>query len=693
MPVFSIEIPDGRTVDIEAADQGTALAGARQWYSENQKETGVTADNVVRQIAKGVPIVGELANKANAATYAALSPLAPNDTTVSQAPTFSERYNENIESQRKQDKSFEEAHPVISTAANIAGGVGSLGALAARAPAAAEALGLTGSSLPGMAAKGAVSGAALSGGDAALRGEDVKSAVIVGGVTGAAAPVVGAGIGKAAQAVKEAVTPVQRVPQNVRTVAGADVPISQGQLTGDFDTIMREQAAARGGLGQEAQQTARGFFDNQREALDQASDNVRSLIGDRRGTVFANNPLEAGEMVSDAVRRKAADAKATYQRGYKDFGQMAGDFESQAFDGLGRSIRNKLSQRAEPVIVDDVTTPVAARALQDLDETLGGAIPTNRASPLGNRTPAGDTFSIQDMDQARKRLTTMYSQIGNASPTAASDKRALGNIIGAFDDHVEQALLSPLFSGDEAAYGVLKSARKSYADYAKNFRPQGPGDDVGTVIQKIVGRYDGQAATPNEVANYLYGATNVGAKGQSVRVAQRLKSMLGDDSEEWFAVRQGLWSKLTEPPAGMTDWGPQKVSERIFKFLNGDGQVLSHVLFDAEERKLISQFGTVLKQLVPPTGSVNHSNTAPVLMRIAKGSMDGLAAIGGFSLGGPLGAMLGIGTNAAIKTAQESARNKQIARLLYQAPSGPAGTGARDLTTMTLRGSQPAFMN
>lgn len=692
MPVYSIQIPDGRTLDIEAGDEGTALSGARQWYSENKAQSSVSADSIARQVAKGVPIVGELANKANAATFAGLAPLFPGDTTVSQAQTFSERYSDNIERQHKQDSAFEQEHPVISTAANIAGGVGSLGAVMARAPAAAEMLGMTGSSLPTMAAKGALSGAALSGGDAALRGEDIGRAAFTGGAIGAVAPYAGAAIGKAAQGIKDAVTPVRRAPMNAKNVAGTSVPISQGQLTGDFDTIMREQAALRGGFGQDAQQTARGFFDNQKTAVDQASDNIRSMMGNRHGTVFAETPQDAGAMVSEAIQRKARDAKATYQRGYQDFGKMTGDFESSAFDGLSRSIRNKLSQRAEPIIVDEVTTPVSSLALQDIEKTLGGAMPTNRALPLGAKTLIGDSFSIQDMDQARKRLTTMYSQIGNASPTAASDKRALRNIIGAFDDHVEQALLSPLFTGDEAAYATLKAARKSYADYARNFRPQGPGDDVGTAIQKIIGRYDGQPATPNEVANFLYGSTNVGAKGQSVRVAQRLKSMLGDDSEEWFAVRQGLWSKLTDPPAGMTDWGPQKVSERIFKFLNGDGQMLSHVLFAPDERKFMSQFGSVLKQLVPPTGSVNHSNTAPVLMKIAKGSMDGLAALGGFSLGGPLGAMLGVGTNAAIKTAQEAARNKQIARLLYEAPRGPTGTGIRDATTLVLRGSQPALM-
>lgn len=690
MPIFSIEIPDGRTLDIEAADQGTALDGARQWYSQNKKDSGISVDNVARQVAKGVPIVGELANKANAATYAALGPLFPTDNTVSQAPTFGERYSENIDRQHKQDRAFEDEHPIVSTAANIAGGVGSLGGVMARAPAAAEMLGMTGSSLPKMAAKGAVSGAALSGGDAALRGDDVTSAAMLGAALGGGAPVVGAGIGKAVEGVRDAVTPVRRVPMNGETVAGSRIPMTQGQTTGDFDTIMREQAALRGGMGQDAQQIAREFFDNQTSAVGQAQDNIRSLLGNRRGTVFAETPQDAGAMVQEAVRKKAADSKAAYDRLYDDFGKMPGDFETSSFSNIGGSIRNRLSNNANPVIVDEVTTPVAARALRDIDEALGGAVPTNQASPLYPRTPMGETFSIQDFDQARKRLNTFYGQIGNG-PTAAADRRALGQIINALDDHAEQVLTTPLFSGDETAYATLRAARAKFAEHKRTFTSRGAGDDAGQAIEKIIGRFDGQAATPNEVANFLYGATNVGAKGQSVRVAQRLKNMLGNDSEEWFAVRQGLWSKLTEPAEGMTAWGPQKVSERIFKFLNGDGQVLSQVLFSPEERKFMSQFATTLKQLVPPTGSVNHSNTAPVLMKIAKGSMDGLAAIGGFSLGGPLGAMLGVGTNAGIKAASDAARTRQITRLLYAEPRGPAGTGVRDATTLVLRGSQPAF--
>jgi len=41
MPVFSIETPDKRTIDIEAADQAAAIAGAQDWVSQNPIKPGV----------------------------------------------------------------------------------------------------------------------------------------------------------------------------------------------------------------------------------------------------------------------------------------------------------------------------------------------------------------------------------------------------------------------------------------------------------------------------------------------------------------------------------------------------------------------------------------------------------------------------------------------------------------------------
>jgi len=36
MPIYSIEVPDGRTLDIEANDEATAISGAKQWFASQQ---------------------------------------------------------------------------------------------------------------------------------------------------------------------------------------------------------------------------------------------------------------------------------------------------------------------------------------------------------------------------------------------------------------------------------------------------------------------------------------------------------------------------------------------------------------------------------------------------------------------------------------------------------------------------------
>ena len=74
---------------------------------------------------------------------------------------------------------------IPSTAAEIAGGVGSLGA-AAGTSLGAKALGLTAKTLPGMVAQGAASGAGIGALDSAARGGDPREGAIYGGADGAA---------------------------------------------------------------------------------------------------------------------------------------------------------------------------------------------------------------------------------------------------------------------------------------------------------------------------------------------------------------------------------------------------------------------------------------------------------------------------------------------------------------------------
>jgi hypothetical protein len=147
----------------------------------------VSVNNVGRSFSTGVPIIGGLLNKADAATNAALAPvLNPlfNEKDQLNEPTWSERYAHSLRDQEGTDAKFQQQHPIIDTSAKLAGGVASI------APAVAAAPGLFGAtgSFAARTGMGTVSNAAIGGTDAAVRGHDPITGALVGGLIGAATP-------------------------------------------------------------------------------------------------------------------------------------------------------------------------------------------------------------------------------------------------------------------------------------------------------------------------------------------------------------------------------------------------------------------------------------------------------------------------------------------------------------------------
>jgi hypothetical protein len=156
--------------------------------SLSQRSDPVTSNDVVRSAATGVPILGGLLNKADAATNAFAAPLLnplfdPKDQL--QGDTFSDRYAKSLAMQEGQDARFAQQHPVVDTAAKIAGGT------AAMVPAVAAAPGLFGvtGGLGSMIGRGAISNAVLGGADSAIRGQDPLMGAGIGGAVGAGAPI------------------------------------------------------------------------------------------------------------------------------------------------------------------------------------------------------------------------------------------------------------------------------------------------------------------------------------------------------------------------------------------------------------------------------------------------------------------------------------------------------------------------
>jgi hypothetical protein len=199
-------------------------------------------EGVTRAAARGVPIIGGLLNKADAATNAALAPvvdpLLPESFQKLPGKTFGERYQQALDIQEGKDKTFAQEHPIADTAAEIAGGVAATGG-AATTELGSRVLGLTGTTLPQMIGRGAASGAAIEGADAAIRGENPLSAGVIGGAVGAAGPAVGRAAGslvtpaieRVQNAVRGAREPLAEASRRVATAVDRDIQAGDVGLT------------------------------------------------------------------------------------------------------------------------------------------------------------------------------------------------------------------------------------------------------------------------------------------------------------------------------------------------------------------------------------------------------------------------------------------------------------------------------
>jgi hypothetical protein len=121
---------DDSFLKLSPEQQNSTVDEIYQSISKQKPQAPSMASGLVRSAARGVPIIGGLLNKADAATDAALAPVMNNLFPENERlkGDFGQRYKQALQTQEGEDKSFSENHPIASTAAEIAGGVGGLGA-------------------------------------------------------------------------------------------------------------------------------------------------------------------------------------------------------------------------------------------------------------------------------------------------------------------------------------------------------------------------------------------------------------------------------------------------------------------------------------------------------------------------------------------------------------------------------------
>lgn len=391
------------------------------------------AEGIGRAAATGVPVIGGLLNKADAATNATLAPVLNGLFSPDQQlqGDWSQRYHQALAVQNGADQQFAQQHPVLNTGAQIAGGIASTAPLAsiaiparlAQAPgaiAAAGRIGWTG-----------LEGAALGGTDAYARGQNVGQGAAIGAAGGAGGQALGEAIGGASDLVRALMRGANgraedRAAGVIQQLGRSDA-LSPAQAQSDLARLGPDATLAD--LGPNMQQAARAVASapgsaQQRlmEALTRRADGAGQRITGAMDAALGprTNILDSADQI--AASRSAA-ARPLYEQAYASEVPMTEDMQKlltrpsmqRAFSGaqkLAADAGHEIDPEKPTVMALDYTK----RALDDSISSNLRAGNNNEARILMENRNA----LLEHMDKAvpeyaqARRVFSDYSSVANA---------------------------------------------------------------------------------------------------------------------------------------------------------------------------------------------------------------------------------------------------------------------------------------
>lgn len=188
---------------VEAA---TTTEPKKRIYVSPPKPRGdvVDASGFNNRMVSSIPVVGPLFDKATAAAGAAIQPLVSEE---ARKKSFGERYSANLAMQDEVNRLYGEEHPIAAPVADVAGATMLLGPMS-QTGVGARMMGLTGGSLGAKVYQGAAGMGALETANQLIKGNNPLDQGFFGPVPlavagGAAGPVIGEGISKAGNAIRE----------------------------------------------------------------------------------------------------------------------------------------------------------------------------------------------------------------------------------------------------------------------------------------------------------------------------------------------------------------------------------------------------------------------------------------------------------------------------------------------------------
>lgn len=408
-------------------------------------EVGSGVNNVVRSVATGVPIIGGLLNKANAATNAliapAINPMLSEENQL-KGGTWSERYANSLAEQEGMDSQYAKDHPIANAVGNVVGGVGATVPLVIAAPAAMGASGTA--SLGANMLAGGASGMAIGAADSGVRsGGDLNETLKGGGLGlmfGAGAPVAGKVIGAGVN--KLASTFSGMTPKGAAANALKESVANSGNTIDDIAAEMSR---------------------NPRLAPMDIDPNLQIMAQD-----LSSKPGAPRGVLSDAASARAASAKDTVTSAYDSAAGSVPDVKvyldnlkqttaSNAKTAFGDALKGAKPVDITPVLdkIDSTISPGINGVVSKTSDIPQG--PVEQALSRVRAKLANGNEMLTDAD----RLHTIQSALRTEADTLAKSASGQDKLVANALRDVRAKLVDQI---DQATGGKFKPAQKQFAD-------------------------------------------------------------------------------------------------------------------------------------------------------------------------------------------------------------------------------------
>ena len=226
--------------------------------------------------------------------------------------------------------------------------------------------------------------------------------------------------------------------------------------------------------------------------------------------------------------------------------------------------------------------------------------------------------------------------------------------------------------------------------HANDLRVQAQAAPAQSALEKTLGRLAGAdghpPATTSELVKQIFPATGVIQPG-SEKLLNSIHAMVSTPT--WDGIRQAMWQHLRETPEGVTDFGPQKLSQRLARFLDNP---IAESMYSAQERGVMRQFAEHYGKLTPLPNTTNPSGSATTAAKLVRASGNHIMALLGAHAGGLPGALVGETMQHALRsarTAQQVAKAKEL--FLGKSPKGELNPNYARAAAVLAHAATPLF--